>query len=212
MPVAFQTYRGWVTKQGIEVKSWKHRWLVLDQEELLRYYGKKEDQIPNGTINLVGASVEKLKDRDDKKEKKFYFSVGTKDRTFHMFANTEEERTQWVDSIAGAIELSRMPSLSCSMTRKMKRGVLALTAVHAQAWIGCMEPVLHVWDTVVCAGFCASLRPPTYIVLDQHAQRAPNQLWHLCARECPCYEARMEQDSRWRCPRVGCCRTRACSV
>ncbi len=94
--------------------------------------------------------MEKLKDRDDKKDRKFYLSVCTKDRVFHIFASTEEERTQWCDTIAAAIELTRLPSLSCAVTRKMKRGVLCATAVNAQAWIGCMEPIVHVWDTVVC--------------------------------------------------------------
>ncbi len=32
--------------QGQSVKSWKHRWFVLSNEELITYYAKKEDQIP----------------------------------------------------------------------------------------------------------------------------------------------------------------------
>ncbi len=87
-------------RAGIKVKNWKVRWFVLE-EESLHYYEKKDDTVPKGSINLVGAKLEKLPAKD----KKFHFSVtpAKGGRTYFIYAANEEERESWMSQIAGAI-------------------------------------------------------------------------------------------------------------
>jgi len=128
------------------VKNWKYRWFVLDEDHI-SYYEKKEDNVPKGTIPLLGASVEKLK--EDKKERKYFFSIATSgQRVFQIFAFTEEDRSYWIEHVRAAIEIAREPSVTSIATKKIKKGILTMAPVGTSVWIGCMEPVMHIWDSL----------------------------------------------------------------
>ncbi|KAN0045061.1 hypothetical protein ACTA71_006589 [Dictyostelium dimigraforme] len=88
---------GWLTKQGGSIRTWRRRWFVLKGKKLF-YFKSKSDIEATGLIELEQNSfVKEEKDKD--KKKKYMFTVGTSKRVFYIFAETETDMKQWMESI-----------------------------------------------------------------------------------------------------------------
>jgi len=86
-------HEGYLTKEGGGFKSWKKRWFILRGGDLC-YYKTKGETVPLGTIHLNTSGHIKHSDR---KKKINGFEVQTPSRTFYLSAETEEERTKWIE-------------------------------------------------------------------------------------------------------------------
>eukprot|EP01098_Paradermamoeba_levis_P004394 TRINITY_DN1891_c0_g4_i1.p1 TRINITY_DN1891_c0_g4~~TRINITY_DN1891_c0_g4_i1.p1 ORF type:complete len:452 (+),score=145.94 TRINITY_DN1891_c0_g4_i1:74-1429(+) len=86
--------QGFLTKEGGSVKNWKKRWCVLKNGAL--NYSKKQGSSSLGSIALN--EIREVKPVEYK-GKKHCFMIDTPERVYYMFADTEGERTSWMDSI-----------------------------------------------------------------------------------------------------------------
>lgn len=86
---------GSLTKQGRK-KNWKKRWFVCREEELLCYGARgdpepKERYVMRGGENFVKPINGGLFP--------FLFKVVVDDEVLHMYADSEKDRTEWIDTI-----------------------------------------------------------------------------------------------------------------
>jgi serine/threonine protein kinase len=90
--------KGWLTKQGGVIKSWKRRWFVIDDNQNLHYYKTATDKATAGSVNLLGALAVRC---DEETGQKNSFSVSGKNlsRTYYLFSDTEAEADDWVKII-----------------------------------------------------------------------------------------------------------------
>jgi len=93
---------GFLTKQGGAIKTWHRRWFVLKDNNLY-YYKSPKDTEQKGQIQLVSTSACNPEPAM-KKKGKFYFSVGTPNRKYFIFADDEESMSSWVDIISKTID------------------------------------------------------------------------------------------------------------
>ncbi|GAM24802.1 hypothetical protein SAMD00019534_079770 [Acytostelium subglobosum LB1] len=106
---------GWLTKQGGAIKTWKKRWFVLKGKKLY-YFKSKTDDEATGLIEFEPDSYVK-EDRDKEKKKRFMFSLGTSRRVFYIFAESETDMKQWIESIKRNMEGGSAASTSPSVPK-----------------------------------------------------------------------------------------------
>lgn len=96
---------GYLTKQGGAIKTWKKRWFVL-KGDCIYYFRTQKDTEQTGEIKLESTSACNPEPgySQGKSKNRFYFSVGTPNRTFYIYTDSEETMKQWVDKISKAIE------------------------------------------------------------------------------------------------------------
>jgi len=100
---------GMVVKQGGRIKTWKKRWCVLTETEVMYY---KDEQNPaikyqniQGHIEMdIIENVDKVYERV---KKKFCFKLVTPNRTFVISAPSEEEMESWIMCIRNALSKRR---------------------------------------------------------------------------------------------------------
>lgn len=85
---------GYLTKEGGGIKTWKRRWMVLEDGEIK--YSKAESSAVLGTISLERAGTVKPLLY---KGKKHCFSIETPERTYFLFADSEARKDQWIECI-----------------------------------------------------------------------------------------------------------------
>ncbi|KAM5246040.1 GRB2-associated-binding protein 2 [Ctenodactylus gundi] len=102
---------GWLRKSPPEKKlrryAWKKRWFILrsgrmsGDPDVLEYYKNDHSKKPLRTINLhlceqvdAGLTFNKKELQDS-----FVFDIKTRERTFYLVAETEEDMNKWVHSI-----------------------------------------------------------------------------------------------------------------
>jgi len=88
---------GILTKQGGSIKTWKKRWFVLKGKKLV-YFKTRNDVEATGVVDLEDGSYVK-EEHDKDKKRRFMFSVVTSRRVFFIYADTEPEMRQWIESI-----------------------------------------------------------------------------------------------------------------
>ena len=91
----FDYKRGYLLKQGMQVRNWKRRWFEL-RGNLLFYYKSPQYQDPSGVISLDGSSVLFAEDIIKKKNS---FGIATRFRNYFLIAKDEFEMASWVESI-----------------------------------------------------------------------------------------------------------------
>lgn len=94
---------GYLVKEGGKFKTWKKRWMVLKNNVI--YYSKKQNSGELGIIRLNGLTADQVAVSQRQKKNFFMFEIKTPNRTYFLCADTEKERTSWMDviklSIAG---------------------------------------------------------------------------------------------------------------
>merc|ERR1712137_1308904 len=94
---------GFLTKQGGNFKSWKTRWFVL-KGDTIYYFKSKKDTEQTGEIKLGSTSSCNPEPAQSKKGR-YRFSVGTVNRIFHIFSESEQDMQDWVEKISQAINI-----------------------------------------------------------------------------------------------------------
>jgi len=103
---------GYLRKQGGSQggsKSWKKRWLEIDNNCLV-YYTERKARIPKGFVNLTNfVSVQEATDQR-KIDNQFYFSVTTTERSGPLLFSTPFERDMqdWISTIRQYCNLLRI--------------------------------------------------------------------------------------------------------
>lgn len=86
---------GWIVKEGGRYKTWKKRWMVIENDALA-YYKKENKKDRCGEIKLRQATdIQKV----DYKGKKHCFQIVTPERTFHVCAESADEMNTWIAQI-----------------------------------------------------------------------------------------------------------------
>jgi RAC serine/threonine-protein kinase len=85
---------GYLTKEGGAYKSWKKRYMCVENNHLV-YYTKENKKEKMGEIPLVDAKVR----RADYKNKKFCFQIETSARIYHIIASSDEDMKEWMSSL-----------------------------------------------------------------------------------------------------------------
>ncbi|CAE7941573.1 PH1, partial [Symbiodinium sp. KB8] len=74
------------------LKDWRRRYFKLIGNQL--HFSKTPEEAPHGVIDL--SSCLTVKSASDKTGKKYSFEVATPDQTFFMYADSEEEKDNWI--------------------------------------------------------------------------------------------------------------------
>lgn len=90
-------YRGWLTKRGGSIKTWKRRWCVLRGSHLY-YYKSKDSNEPQGEIDVAGNQVRRMKQNEAAKElqKQNVIKIYCLARTWYLIADSSDEADTWV--------------------------------------------------------------------------------------------------------------------
>lgn len=93
---------GFLTKEGGSFKSWKKRWFVLRDNGLAYYKAKADaDMEPLGLISLTTAGrIQPI----DRKKKANGFEIPTPSRTFYLSAESDVEKSAWIEGLERARE------------------------------------------------------------------------------------------------------------
>jgi uncharacterized protein YdaT len=84
---------GYLIKSGAPpITSWKKRWFVLQNGEI-KYYNDKKNQ-PQGSIPVNGSKIVQV----EIQKRKHVFSIVTKNRTYHIQAESEHEKQAWISA------------------------------------------------------------------------------------------------------------------
>jgi serine/threonine protein kinase len=89
------TMQGWLSKEGGSIKSWKRRFFVLKDGNII-YYKQEGDKEALGSISITSSVNIKAAER---KGKKNYFEIITSSKVFCLCADKPEERDAWVAAL-----------------------------------------------------------------------------------------------------------------
>ncbi|KAL6076224.1 putative Inositol/phosphatidylinositol phosphatase [Balamuthia mandrillaris] len=94
---------GFLMKEGKKLRSWKRRWFVLKKDCTLEYFANHLDTKPLATLPLTAGSI--VKEAPGYCGKKYCLSlyVGSKKRTYFMYADDEWSMKSWISSISGSL-------------------------------------------------------------------------------------------------------------
>ncbi|ETO27223.1 hypothetical protein RFI_09906 [Reticulomyxa filosa] len=111
--------KGWMTKQGGSIKTWKKRFCVLRQDKTLTYYDseKMKEKSMKGIADFMWAFM--IKRVEDKE-----FQVSTADRVWAFKCKTKEDRDAWIDAFQHCInrtDLVVIDDISDKRARKQSK-------------------------------------------------------------------------------------------
>lgn len=92
-------YQGWLTKQSMWLKDWRRRYFLLKGSKL--FFGKNEYSPPHGMIDLAHCTT--VKSADLKSKKRHSFEISTPELTYLLYADTEQEKDDWIGRVGKAI-------------------------------------------------------------------------------------------------------------
>ncbi|KAG7337818.1 PH domain containing protein [Nitzschia inconspicua] len=92
-------YEGWLTKQSMWLKDWRRRYFLLKGSKL--FYSKNEWSSPHGMIDLAHCTT--VKSADLKSKKRHSFEISTPEITYLLYADTEQEKDDWIGRVGKAI-------------------------------------------------------------------------------------------------------------
>ncbi|KAL6061765.1 Rho GTPase-activating protein 25 [Balamuthia mandrillaris] len=95
--------KGYLTKQGGVVKSWRRRYCILKGNRLY-YFKDRNDTSPQGVIMLDEAQVATAGPVTKKPNS---FEIRAQNRVYYMFTDTTKQREEWMTAILRAASLNR---------------------------------------------------------------------------------------------------------
>lgn len=95
---------GYLTKQGYKHKNWTKRWFVLRDAHLM-YYAARGDPEPKGRIFLGADVTVRVIDGGLFPG---LFKIITPDKVYSTFADSEKERSDWIETLERSIQRYRV--------------------------------------------------------------------------------------------------------
>mmetsp|Transcript_25472 Transcript_25472/g.53040 ORF Transcript_25472/g.53040 Transcript_25472/m.53040 type:complete len:183 (-) Transcript_25472:122-670(-) len=92
-------YEGFLTKQSMWLKDWRRRFFLLKGSKL--FYCSNEYSTPHGMIDLALCTT--VKSADLKSRKRNSFEISTPEITYLLYADTEQEKDDWIGRVGKAI-------------------------------------------------------------------------------------------------------------
>jgi len=92
-------YEGFLTKQSMWLKDWRRRFFLLKGSKL--FYCSNEYSTPHGMIDLALCTT--VKSADLKSRKRNSFEISTPETTYLLYADTEQEKDDWIGRVGKAI-------------------------------------------------------------------------------------------------------------
>jgi len=92
-------YEGFLTKQSMWLKDWRRRFFLLKGSKL--FYCSNEYSTPHGMIDLALCTT--VKSADLKSHKRNSFEISTPEITYLLYADTEQEKDDWIGRVGKAI-------------------------------------------------------------------------------------------------------------
>merc|ERR1719437_148733 len=92
-------YEGFLTKQSMWLKDWRRRFFLLKGSKL--FYCSNELSTPHGMIDLALCTT--VKSADLKSRKRNSFEISTPEITYLLYADTEQEKDDWIGRVGKAI-------------------------------------------------------------------------------------------------------------
>jgi len=133
--------KGWMQKMGKVHRTWKRRFFVLDtnRDYSIRYWEKEDTTTtPKGVINLVNVNfVQNTQNDSVLKMNPYSFDCITDERTFHIAAESAEQRDQWVSVLGEVIGQDQSPEI-----RPIHKGIVQRHGesqrrnIVNKAWVG----------------------------------------------------------------------------
>ena len=115
---------GWLWKTGPRSSDgYKKRWFTLDNRKLM-YHDEPLDAYPKGEIflgNMMDGYGVRVGVSPKSKDQGYSFTLRTPDRSFHLSAETEEERDEWIHVLDQVLEKPLTPqdnSIAARLVRK----------------------------------------------------------------------------------------------
>ncbi|XP_002735178.2 pleckstrin homology domain-containing family H member 2-like [Saccoglossus kowalevskii] len=122
---------GYLTKLGGKVKSWKKRWFVLHNGQLV-YYKSKNDvsNKPLGQVPLDG------KCKVMKSESSHSFEIVTSQRTYYLSAESNNAVDEWIQALQGVVSFQDGTYWDCSDNHGVMKGWLVKVkhGQHRKCW------------------------------------------------------------------------------
>eukprot|EP01132_Coremiostelium_polycephalum_P009911 gene9911-12154_t len=103
---------GYLTKIGEIVKNWKRRWFIFENGYLFYLRNQSSSKVL-GTIPLIGSKIDSVQLESKS------FSVVTKDRTYLMIADTEQDTSDWVSKFNNFYSTREDKLKTMRMTRSL---------------------------------------------------------------------------------------------
>ncbi|KAK9882706.1 hypothetical protein WA026_022757 [Henosepilachna vigintioctopunctata] len=115
---------GWLWKTGPRLSDgFKKRWFTLDNRKLM-YHDDALDAYPKGEL-FIGYALDGYSIRigvsAGVKDMGFSFSLTTPDRIYHLSAQTEADRDQWIEVIDNVIKRQTTPQESATSARLVRK-------------------------------------------------------------------------------------------
>ena len=85
--------QGWLKKQGGSIKTWKRRHCIIKDGAL--HYSKTPGAPPLGQMELRGSLIQSHSDP----KRKNCFEIGTENRLYLLVADSDKEKTEWVNAL-----------------------------------------------------------------------------------------------------------------
>lgn len=122
---------GWGTKRGAVNKSWKRRYFVLRDDNIISYYADSSDirGKPKGVIKVSGPGISFILGEEAKKDVGWpsnvhigtRLQIGTPDRTFYIAWETPEAADGWLKILRQAAGIA--PAVSASPASSITLGM-----------------------------------------------------------------------------------------
>ena len=91
--------QGWLYKKGSLIKTWKKRWIVIDNNNMLKYYEDENCMKLKGQYDIDSHTVLYVTAADQYNKKKRFCIETSSSRRLELEANSESERELWMIGI-----------------------------------------------------------------------------------------------------------------
>ena len=92
-------FAGFLTKQSMWLKEWRRRYFLLKHDKL--FFAEQAESEPHGVIDL--ADCTSVKSAEANTNKRYGFELVTSETTFCMYADSEDEKDEWICALTRAV-------------------------------------------------------------------------------------------------------------
>ena len=131
--------KGFITKEGSNVKSWKKRWFIFQSDGNMSYYTNERDLVKKGEVDMRRAY--QLKKVEGKKEcLEIHFDTT---RVLRLKFDDSDDEKEWMNVLLDYIEDNKHMVTGFSKYEKPQYEDFQIGAMHYQTSRGTVHSVFH---------------------------------------------------------------------